>query len=202
MGWGQGRAWPLLGGERGHYELAAGHDVKPYITAMEQFSSIGAMLPEQVWDREDFPAAEMYFGQSAGAAQPLVWAHSEYIKLLRSTLDGQVFDCLSCVKERYGVESGKRTFKNNIEIFQTSRPFAKLSAGMTLRVVDTARFQMLYTTDNWATKATLESHPVGYAGFYADIATVAGVSGEIVFTFYWPGQDKWLGRNFEVTVVG
>ncbi len=24
MGWGQGRAWPLLGGERGHYELAAG----------------------------------------------------------------------------------------------------------------------------------------------------------------------------------
>src|SRR5579863_8110451 len=26
---GQGRAWPLLTGERGHYELAAGHDVQP-----------------------------------------------------------------------------------------------------------------------------------------------------------------------------
>jgi hypothetical protein len=22
-----------------------------------------------------------------------------------------------------------------------------------------------------------------------------------VFTFYWPGQDKWLGRNFEVDVA-
>ena len=26
--WGKGRAWPLLSGERGHYELAAGHDTK------------------------------------------------------------------------------------------------------------------------------------------------------------------------------
>jgi glucoamylase len=200
MGWGQGRAWPLLGGERGHYELAAGRDPKPFITAMEQFSSTGGMLPEQIWDREDFPQEEMYFGESAGAAQPLVWAHSEYLKLLRSALDGQVFDCIAVVKERYGVATGKRTFKNNLEIFQTSRPVRKLAAGMTLRVVDTVRFRMLYSTDNWATSVTLESHPVGYAGFFADVATVAGQAGRIVFTFYWPGQDKWLGRNFEVVV--
>jgi glucoamylase len=200
MGWGQGRAWPLLGGERGHYELAAGRDPKPFITAMEQFSSTGGMLPEQIWDREDFPQEEMYFGESAGAAQPLVWAHSEYLKLLRSALDGQVFDCIAVVKERYGVATGKRTFKNNLEIFQTSRSVAKLAAGMTLRVVDTVRFRMLYSTDNWATSVTLESHPVGYAGFFADVATVAGQAGKIVFTFYWPGQDKWLGRNFEVVV--
>ena len=200
MGWGQGRAWPLLGGERGHYELAAGRDPKPFITAMEQFSSTGGMLPEQIWDREDYPQEEMFFGESAGSAQPLVWAHSEYIKLLKSTVDGQVFDCLSCVKERYGVESGKRTFENNIEIFQTSRPIELLTAGMTLRVVDTARFEMIYTTDNWATNMRRESRSVGYAGFFADIATVAGQSVTILFTFYWPGQDKWLGRNFEVTV--
>ena len=28
-GSGQGRAWPILTGERGHYELAAGHDCRP-----------------------------------------------------------------------------------------------------------------------------------------------------------------------------
>src|SRR5882762_2175522 len=39
LGWGQGRAWPLLSGERAHYELAAGHDVRPYIQALEAFSS-------------------------------------------------------------------------------------------------------------------------------------------------------------------
>jgi glucoamylase len=99
------------------------------------------------------------------------------------------------------VESGKRTFKNNIEIFQTSRPVARIAAGMTLRVVDTAQFRVLYSMDGWKTNATLESKPAGYAGNYADIATAAGWAGKIAFTFYWPGQDKWLGRNFEVTVV-
>jgi glucoamylase len=201
LGWGQGRAWPLLGGERGHYELAAGRDVKPFIKALEQFASMGGMMPEQVWDYEDFPQAGMYKGQSAGSAQPLVWAHSEYIKLLRSAVDGQVFDCISAVKERYAVGPGERKLKSNLEIFQTSRPVASIAAGKTLRVVDTVRFRMLYTVDNWATSTTVQSHPVGYAGSYADIATTPGQTGKIVFTFYWPEQDKWLGRNCEVEVA-
>jgi glucoamylase len=201
LGWGQGRAWPLLGGERGHYELAAGHDVTPYIHAMEQFSSIGGMLPEQVWDHDDFPQEGMYKGQSAGSAQPLVWAHSEYLKLLRSTVDDQVFDCISVVKDRYGVEPGKRTFKSDVEIFQTSRPVHSIRAGIRLRIVDTVRFRLKYSLDNWATDTTVPSHPVGYPGSYVDVPTAEGASGTIVFTLYWPDQDKWLGRNFEVTVT-
>ena len=201
LGWGQGRAWPLLGGERGHYELAAGHDVKPYIHAMEQFSSIGGMLPEQVWDYDDLPAEGLYKGQSAGSAQPLVWAHAEYIKLLRSAVDGKVFDCIPLVYDRYAGAPGTRTFKSEVEIFQTSRPVYSIRAGMRLRVVDTARFRVLYSMDDWATSATLESHPVGYPGSYVDIPTAAGKAGKIVFTLYWPEQDRWLGRNFEVAVV-
>jgi len=42
--YGQGRAWPLLTGERAHYELTAGRDVSPYITALERFSSFGGMF--------------------------------------------------------------------------------------------------------------------------------------------------------------
>ena len=76
MGWGQGRAWPILTGERGHFEFAAGNDPTPYIDAMEKFSSFGGMLPEQVWDYADMPSEGMYFGRSAGSAQPLVWAHA------------------------------------------------------------------------------------------------------------------------------
>jgi glucoamylase len=198
--WGQGRAWPLLTGERGHYELAAGRDVAPFIKAMESFSSTGGMLPEQVWDQDDVPEMGLFRGKSSGAAQPLVWAHSEYLKLLRSAVDGQVFDCIAEVKDRYGVPPAKRAFKSNIEIFQTSRPVAALAAGMTLRVVDTVCFRMVYSLDGWQTNAVMESKPVGYAGCYADIPTAAGWSGTIAFTFYWPGQDKWLGRNFEVVV--
>ncbi len=39
QGWGTGRAWPLLTGERGHYELAAGRDPAVFIRTMERFAS-------------------------------------------------------------------------------------------------------------------------------------------------------------------
>ena len=38
---------------------------------------------------------------------PLVWAHAEYVKLPRSVTDGQVFDRISVVAERY--RHGKRS---------------------------------------------------------------------------------------------
>ena len=47
VGWGRGRAWPLLTGERGHYELAAGHDTKPFIRAMEGLASPLAYCPSR-----------------------------------------------------------------------------------------------------------------------------------------------------------
>jgi glucoamylase len=200
-GWGQGRAWPLLTGERGHYELAAGHDPQAYIMAMERFASKGGMLPEQVWDYDDMPSAGLFKGKPAGSAQPLVWAHSEYLKLLRSAVDGEVFDCISSVKERYAVPTAKRSFRSRIEFFKLRRPLSSIPAGMTLRLIHGDRFRVVYTTDGWATKTTLESHSVGYAGFYCDIATAAAQAANIVLTLYWPGEDRWLGHNMEVAVV-
>ena len=46
--WGKGRAWPLLTGERAHYEFAAGRPVSRYVSAMEKFAFRSGMLPEQV----------------------------------------------------------------------------------------------------------------------------------------------------------
>ncbi len=124
--YGQGRAWPILSGERAHYELAAGGDSKSLVRTMEQFSSVGGMLPEQVWDYADMPDKGLYFGKSAYSAQPLVWAHAEYIKLLRSSVDGQVFDRISVVEDRYGVVREKRTFASTLEYFQVARPLSHL----------------------------------------------------------------------------
>ena len=50
ISYGIGRAWPLLTGERGHYELAAGHDVSLYMKTLERFASATGLLSEQVWD--------------------------------------------------------------------------------------------------------------------------------------------------------
>jgi glucoamylase len=207
LGWGQGRAWPILTGERAHYELDAGRDPKPFITAMEGFSSFGGMLPEQVWDSADLPSEGMYFGRSAGSAQPLVWAHAEYLKLLRSVVDGQVFDRISVVADRYAVPQNERKFQSRLEIFQIARPISAIVQGSSLRIMDAEPFRLIYTFDNWATKAEIDATSVGRLGAYADIATTAqsspgaeGSISKIIFTLYWPGNDRWLGSNYEVMV--
>jgi hypothetical protein len=50
----------------------------------------------------------------------------------------------------------------------------------------------------------MDSHSVGYPGAYADIATPAGPGGTITFTLAWTGtdgQERWLGRNIDVSVI-
>jgi glucoamylase len=203
-GWGQGRAWPLLGGERAHYELAAGSDCKNLTKALEAFASKGGMIPEQIWDHQDLPSEGMYFGRSAGSAQPLVWAHSEYLKLLRSLTDGKVFDRISVVEERYAVPTAQRKFKNHLQIYSEGRPIRAIRAGDTLRIVDSGHFRVVYTLDGWTTVNKMVSTMVGFSGSYADIPTPAGFIGKIIFTQSWPEenqQERWLGSNIEIEIV-
>lgn len=194
----------MLTGERAHYELAAGKSCKKLTTAIEKFSSKGGMLPEQIWDRADLPSEGMYYGRSAGAAQPLVWAHSEYLKLLRSLADQQVFDRISVVADRYAVAPEKRKFTNHQEIYSAGRPIKTLQAGHTLRIVDVERFRVVYTTDNWATTEEAISKMVSHSAAYVDICTRKDQRGKIIFTQVWPqeGQpDRWMGRNVEIEIL-
>jgi glucoamylase len=162
------------------------------------------MLPEQIWDYDDIPSRGMYRGRSAGSAQPLVWAHAEYLKLLRSVADGRVFDRIQVVEERYAVVKDKRSFKNHIEIYERGRPISSVYSGHTLRVVDREPFRIVYTFDEWATTLTLDSRSVGYSGSFVDISTAADQFGSIIFTLMWPGnnqQNRWLGQNIHVSVI-
>jgi glucoamylase len=60
-GTGIGRAWPLLTGERAHYELAAGkkEEAKKLLKALENFANEGGLIPEQIWDAADIPEREL-----------------------------------------------------------------------------------------------------------------------------------------------
>ncbi|HZQ44377.1 MAG TPA: glycoside hydrolase family 15 protein [Acidobacteriaceae bacterium] len=100
---GIGRCWPLLAGERGHYELAAGRkDVAlDLLKTMARQTSQCGMIPEQVWDAEDIPERFLFNGHPSGSGMPLAWAHAEYIKLLRSLHEGAVWDCIPGVEQRY-----------------------------------------------------------------------------------------------------
>ncbi len=195
LGWGQGRAWPLLTGERAHYELAAGHDVRPlYSGASKASSSRGGMLPEQIWDAPDMPEMGLKLGKTTGAAMPLVWAHAEYVKLLRSVTDGQVFDRISAVADRYG--AGKRS--SSIEVFRLDRQVDAIPAGSKLRLVANDHFYLIWTVDDWKTVHNKDSRHVGCAGHFADMETEAGQAGRVIFTMKWRQDDRWEGRDFEV----
>ncbi|MBC8001062.1 MAG: hypothetical protein H7X97_00625, partial [Opitutaceae bacterium] len=98
-GSGYGGCWPLLTGERGHYELAAGRDALPYLLAMENFANEGGLFPEQVWPLED--AGPMKHGQPAGSSMPLCWAHAEYISLVHSRHAGYPLDRVPEAWQRY-----------------------------------------------------------------------------------------------------
>jgi glucoamylase len=201
LGWGQGRVWPLLTGERAHYELAAGNDIAPLTETYEQFATMGQMMPEQVWDEPNSPAARLQFGQPAGSAVPLVWAHAEYLKLLRSALDGKVFDRIEPVYARYCEPEGRKTLRRDIEIYSLRRPIQKIPVGATLRVLNEDRFAVSWSADGWKTVNISQSRSLGSAGYSVDISTAnAPVGGELSWTLQWTEQGRWLGYNVNLKI--
>jgi glucoamylase len=202
-GWGQGRVWPLLTGERAHYELAAGKDIGPLIATYEKFASSGQLLPEQVWDEADRPDRHLRLGQPAGSAVPLVWAHAEYLKLMRSATDGKVFDRIDSVYERYCDPEGRKQRRVGLEIYSSKRPIQRIGAGNTLRILEEGRFEVVWSGDGWQTVNRTVSRNLGSAGFSADIAAPAGCQ-ELEWTLNWTdlgtGPEAWLGYNVKVKV--
>lgn len=196
LGWGKGRAWPLLTGERAHYELAAGKDVSAYITAMEGFASRGGMLPEQVWDEPDRPEWGMSLGRPTGAAMPLMWVHAEYIKLLRSVRDGRVFDRIPAVAERYLKGKGRK----DLEVWKFNRRVSTVTAGHTLRIQASAPFRLRWTIDEWKTAKDSEAVSTAANIHFVDIRIPKRQKAPVRFTFYWPMGDRWEGKDFSVAV--
>ncbi len=194
--WGQGRPWPLLAGERAHYELAAGRRVDHLVAAIEHFASKGGMLPEQVWDAPDIPAAGMYFGSTSGSAMPLMWAHAEYLKLLRSIADGQVFDRIPIVADRYLAGHGR----SDLEVWKPLRQVKTVKAGRVLRVQRDEPFVLEWTADGWQTTSRSESMPTRLGASYFDIAIARDARGSIQFRFVRPGGGSLDQQSHEVRV--
>ena len=195
--WGVGRPWPLLTGERGHYELAAGRPVDPYLRAMEKFAHGAGLLPEQVWDGPDLRDKRMFLGKPTGAAIPLMWAHAEYVKLLRSAVQGKVFDLIAPVADRY-LTPRKRT---PMEVWKPKRQVRHVAAGTRLRILGYAPFQLHWTNDGWATTNDTLSTPTSLGIEYVDIPVTRSQTAPIQFTFLWLRENRWEGQDYRVEVV-
>jgi glucoamylase len=205
LGWGRGRAWPLLTGERGHYELAAGRDAAVFSRALERFGGCTAMLPEQVWD-EDRPELGIRIGRPTGSALPLMWAHAEYIRLVRSIADGKIFDGVPSVAARYLAHQGR----HDLEIWKPARQARAVDPGATLRIQAPASFRLHWTRDEWQTHADTPSTHSGLGIHYVDLMASVAQRNPLRFTFFWlesanlpyfqRQREQWEGRDYVVEV--
>ena len=198
-GTGIGRSWPILAGERGHYELAAGRDPKPFIAALEKFANSGGMLPEQLWDAEDLPDRNLTFGGPTGSAMPLCWAHAEYLSLVRSSHDRVCFDRIEAVYQRYA----KARTQGNMEMWTFAHPSAEMREGRGLRIIVEQSANIHWSVDAWATTGVLDTSACGLGMHWADLPTAPLPPGtRVVFTFHWTVANRWEGRDFSTAVAG
>ncbi|BCS35039.2 glucan 1,4-alpha-glucosidase [Luteitalea sp. TBR-22] len=198
-GTGIGRGWPLLTGERAHYEIAAGRfdEAAALMSSIERFAGDTGLIPEQVWDEADVPERELRFGGPTGSAMPLVWAHAEYLKLQRSINDQRIFDMPSRVRERYVTN---RT-RSRRACWRFNHRRRRLAQGLDLRIETLAATTVHWSTDGWATVHDTPSRDTLLGVHVTDLPAADLPAGaEILFTFFWTTADRWEQRDFQVTV--
>jgi glucoamylase len=194
-GTGVGGAWPLLTGERGHYELAAGRDALPFIKTLERLANDGGMLPEQVWFGDALAETRFKPGLPTGSAMPLCWAHAEYLTLVRSRADGVPFDRVMPAHQRY-VE--KRT-GSEIEMWTCVHRRARIPAGKTLRVITGSAATVHWSaTGGAAGEVTATETALGV--WFADLPTNKLPAGTQI-EFALPCDEKHDAERHRVAII-
>ncbi|HXW74270.1 MAG TPA: glycoside hydrolase family 15 protein [Steroidobacteraceae bacterium] len=195
-GTGRGRAWPLLTGERGHYELCCGHDSLPYLVAMARMASSGGMLPEQIWDDAPIPTRGLAPGRPTGAAMPLVWAHAEYLKLAASRVLKRPFDRPTSVWERY---RGERPVLGRV-IWSKQAPPGEMPEGCELTVALPTESTVRWGLDGWQ-DVREQSTRLNSLGLHVlEIDTPHLRAGRSIDLTYRSGS-RWVGSDFHIRVV-
>jgi glucoamylase len=197
-GTGRGRVWPLLTGERGHVAVAAGDPgtATDLARTMQSMAGPGGMLPEQVWDAPDIPERELWFGKPTGSAMPLVWAHAEYLKLLRSIADGAVFD-LPAPVQRHRPDPAARSRR----FWRTNHKIRRIEEGASLRIELPAPACIHWSVDGWTTANDGTTVDTGIGMHVVDFDAAALPSGAMLrFTIRW--EDRWEGTDYEIAIGG
>src|SRR6266513_2728266 len=198
-GTGVGRCWPILTGERGHYELAAGRDPKPFITTIEDFSNQGGMITEQIWDGPDLPSGHMKRGCPTGAAMPLCWSHAEYLSLVRSRHDGVCFHHIEAAFQRYV----RNHAPSRYEIWTLRHPLRRVSRGKILRMILKAEATIVWSTNDWESKKESDTSLQSNLNlWFADFPTAEWTQGSVLaFTLFWKRDQRWENRNWQVNIL-
>ncbi len=198
-GTGIGRGWPLLVGERAHYEIAKGNmnEARRLCRVMEKQSGPGGLISEQIWDSKDIPEKNLINGHPTGSAMPLVWAHAEYIKLLHSLNEHSIFDMPNQTRRRYL----EKKMSSNLSKWSYNHKSKQILTGNQLRIELLSPASIRWTKDNWDATQEIETIDSKLGIYYADLPIDDLEEGtKVGFTFYWINSKKWENRNFEIEI--
>jgi glucoamylase len=196
-GVGRGRAWPLLTGERGHYEIASGRDALPFLDAMARMASPGGMLPEQVWDGPPIPQKGLSIGRATGSAMPLAWTHAEFVKLVASRALGHAYDRPEAVWQRYRGERCKAARA----IWCEHAAITDIEAGESLIVALRAPAIVRFGFNGWQNIVDAPTAPNSLGLHVLHIDTSHLIAGQkLDFTFRYSPGDHWIGADFHIDV--
>jgi glucoamylase len=199
-GSGIGRAWPLLTGERGHYELASGRDAEALVMlrAMKSMSGRCGLIPEQVWDTAALPAQNLFPGRPAGSAMPLVWAHAEFIKLTKSLRLGRPVDRPEPVWLRYGGDRPRAARAH----WSRHMRIGAIRAGQALRLIFAEPALVHWGIDDWRQPRDTPT-VLGMLGLQvADLASESLEAGQrLVFSIQDLTTGSWVEHDRMIEVV-
>lgn len=193
-GSGRGRGWPLLTGERGHYELAAGRDPLAHLLAMSRMANRG-LLPEQVWDAA--PVGRLQSGRPTGSAMPLAWAHAEFVKLAASRAMGHCVDRIDALWARYrGMRRATVAW-----VWTPAAPVARLPRECALLIALPVPTRVHLGYDGWRDAADIDSVPLGLGqhGVRIESAALAGYD-SLDFTWQDMRDGRWHAAHYRVVL--
>jgi glucoamylase len=184
---GIGRAWPLLTGERGHFELQLGNDPLPYLEMMTRMTGPTGLIPEQVWDGPPIPERGLQPGKPTGSAMPLVWAHAEFLKLLCAREQKRPLELLNCVDKHLRQKAASGTWS-----WRTDTPFETLPADRDLLIEMEKPFVLHMGFDGWQEAQDKSSTSLAF-GRHGVRLTRKELSGKDVidFTRYFTDEVEW-----------
>jgi len=99
-GAGAGNPWPVLTGERGEYDVAAGNSsgAQSMLATMAGAANSGFQIPEQVWGGATGTGG-FTFGQPDNSSTPLMWAMAQYVRLAIDISAGRDVDTPAVVTQ-------------------------------------------------------------------------------------------------------
>jgi glucoamylase len=128
-----------------------------------------------------------------------VWAHAEYIKLVRSIADRQVFDCIEPVRARYAGRNRGVGQPPRLEIWTSKRPIGTVQSGCLLRVIAADPFTLRWTANEWHDHRDTTAISTTLSLWYVDLDTRAAEA--LRFTFIRRDGEPRDDREYVTHVI-